>query len=91
MEIKPPIAFQTYDGKFDVQVFHLRPGEGVPRHQHQLYAHDMFISQGTVRVQIGPISKELMAPDTVHFPNGALHNFEAVTDALVVTVHPLWQ
>jgi quercetin dioxygenase-like cupin family protein len=51
----------------------------------------MFISQGTVRVQIGPISKELMAPDTVHFPNGALHNFEAVTDALVVTVHPLWQ
>lgn len=89
MEIKPPVPFLTYDEKFEVQVFHLRPGEGVPEHQHQLYAHDMFISQGSVRVRIGPITKELAAPDTVHFPNGALHSFEALTDAVVVTVHPL--
>jgi len=89
MEIKSPVPFRTYDTKHEIQVFHLRSGEGVSEHQHQLYAHDMFISQGIVRVQIGPICKDLTAPDTVHFPTGALHNFEALTDAIVVTVHPL--
>lgn len=89
MEIKAPEVFTTFDEKHELQVFHLAKGEGVPAHQHQQYAHDVFVLFGAIRASVGPIANELAAPSTIHFPNGALHSFEATVDGTVVaTLHP---
>lgn len=80
--------FRTYDDKILFNVVYLTAGEVVESHDHD-YPHDLFITRGTVRVKIESIVKDLEAPSTVHFPNGAVHGWSAVTDAIVVTTHPI--
>ena len=71
---------------FNVQAFKLAPGEGTVMHDH-LYPHDLMIVEGEVKVSIGDaLIKTFSAGDTVRFPTGALHNFAAVTPALVLSV-----
>lgn len=79
--------FLTHDGRTLFNTVFMKAEEAVPVHDHD-YPHECFVVQGTVRFSIGGIVKELSAPSTVHFPNGAIHGWEAVTDALVICTHP---
>lgn len=79
--------FFTYDRKTLFNVVFLKAGEPIPAHLHD-YPHDCFILQGTVRVGVGSVVQDLPAPSTIHFPTGAIHGWEAVTDAIVLCTHP---
>lgn len=79
--------FKNHDGSILFNVIYMTAGEEVPAHDHG-YPHDCFVLNGTVAFKIGGIVKELVAPDTIHFPGGAAHGFKAVTDATVICTHP---
>lgn len=79
--------FFNHDESILFNVVYMAAGEEVPVHDHD-YPHDCFVLKGTVAFMIGGIVKELVAPDTIHFPDGAVHGFKAVTDATVISTHP---
>ena len=63
-------------------------GEAIPEHAHD-YPHDCFLLKGKIRLVVGPIVKELEAPDTIRFPHGAVHSIVALTDgAEAIFTHP---
>lgn len=80
--------FTTHDEKILFNTVFMTAGENVPTHLHD-YSHDCFVVSGTVRFEIGSISKDLEAPSTVHFPHGAMHSWVALTDAIVICTHPV--
>lgn len=68
-----------------IQVFVLGDGAGIEAHQHA-HGHDLLVLSGSVRVNIGPISKELEAGSQVLFQPGAVHSFQAKGPATVACV-----
>lgn len=78
--------FFNHDRSILFNVIYMAAGEEVAVHEHA-YPHDCFVLKGTVTFTVG-VAKTLEAPSTVHFPNGAVHGFKAVTDAVVICTHP---
>lgn len=79
-------VFKTYDEKMLIVVMHCDTGESTSKHAHD-YPHDCFITKGRVRLDIGSISKELLAGETAHFPDGAEHQITAIEPSIVIVQH----
>lgn len=87
MNRKSPVSLLSSDGKLDVQTFHLAPGDGVPEHVHA-YPHDLYIASGSLIVTRDGVSAITAGPQTIHFPKGTRHSYEAVLDSVAVSIHP---
>ena len=61
-------------------------GTQVPTHQH-VYDHLSILAQGRVRVGVGPISQEYVAPAMIEIKKNVAHRITAVEDSVWFCVH----
>lgn len=79
--------FANYNKTHLVATHYLEKGESVPLHKHD-WPHDAFVAHGTVEFDFGGLKKIIEAPEAVHFPQGGMHGYTALSDsALVVATH----
>lgn len=61
-------------------------GTRVPTHKH-VYDHLSILAQGRVRVAVGPVSKEYIAPAMIEIKKNIAHTIMAVEDSVWFCVH----
>jgi len=61
-------------------------GTRVPTHKH-VYDHLSILAQGRVRVAVGPVSKEYVAPAMIEIKKNIAHTIMAVEDSVWFCVH----
>lgn len=61
-------------------------GTRVPSHRH-VYDHLSILAQGRVRVSVGPITKEYVAPAMIKIAKNLVHTISAVEDSVWFCVH----
>lgn len=61
-------------------------GTRVPTHRH-VYNHLSILAQGRVRVAVGPVAKEYVAPAMIEIEKNVSHTISAVEDSVWFCVH----
>lgn len=61
-------------------------GTQVPSHRH-VYDHLSILAQGRVRVSVGPITKEYVAPAMIEIKKNLVHTISVVEDSVWFCVH----
>lgn len=61
-------------------------GTKVPTHRH-VYDHLSILAQGRVRVSVGPVIKEYVAPAMIEIKKNIVHTISAVEDSVWFCVH----
>lgn len=61
-------------------------GTQVPSHRH-VYDHLSILAQGRVRVAVGPVTKEYVAPAMIEIKKNIVHTISAIEDSVWFCVH----
>jgi quercetin dioxygenase-like cupin family protein len=61
-------------------------GTNVPTHRH-VYDHLSILAQGRVRVSVGPVTKEYVAPAMIEIKKNIVHTISAVEDSVWFCIH----
>lgn len=61
-------------------------GTQIPTHQH-VYDHLSILAQGRVRVAVGPVSQEYVAPAMIEIKKNMSHRITAIEDSVWFCVH----
>ena len=61
-------------------------GTQVPTHEH-VYDHLSILAQGRVRVAVGPVIQEYVAPAMIEIKKNVAHKITAITDSVWFCVH----